>query len=143
MLTMSPNNSSLLLVAEVSLVLLPIRADGGDDFSNNFATDIAPFLALFGENAAKQSTTGSMGWTDNIISAMAPLGIITAIAGAIRVSGSLKWLKSLIGRAREGRRDAEVELTCASYGFVFRSRVGLVRRTPHPLTTTVGMSINV
>lgn len=90
-----------------------VRA-GGDEFSNNFATDLAPLLALFGENVAKQFLAGSMGWTDNIIFAMAPLGIITVIVSAIRVSGRPKWLKSLIGRAREGRGDVEIELTSST-----------------------------
>ncbi|KAI9773875.1 MAG: hypothetical protein M1840_006101 [Geoglossum simile] len=110
---MSPNNTSLFLVMGVSLALLHVplaTADGGDEFSSNFATDIAPLLALFGESVAKQFMADSMGWTDNIIFAMAPLGIITAIVGAIRVSGRPKWLKSLIGRAREGQGNVEVEL---------------------------------
>ncbi|KAK3341779.1 hypothetical protein B0T25DRAFT_559312 [Lasiosphaeria hispida] len=51
----------------------------------------------------------SMGWADNIILAMAPLGIITAIVGAIRVGGP-SWLKAIIGRARESRAVAESEL---------------------------------
>jgi hypothetical protein len=51
----------------------------------------------------------SMGWADNIIFAMAPLGIVTAIVGAIRVGGPT-WLKAIIGRARENRAVAEAEL---------------------------------
>jgi len=51
----------------------------------------------------------SLGWSDNIIFAMAPLGIITAIVGAIRVGGPT-WLKAIIGRARENRATAEAEL---------------------------------
>lgn len=51
----------------------------------------------------------SMGWADSIILAMAPLGIITAIVGAIRVGGP-SWLKAIIGRARESRAAAESEL---------------------------------
>lgn len=50
-----------------------------------------------------------MGWADNIIFAMAPLGIITAIVGAIRVGGPT-WLKAIIGRAMENRAAAEAEL---------------------------------
>lgn len=50
-----------------------------------------------------------MGWADNIIFAMAPLGIITAIVGAIRVGGP-GWLKAIIGRARENQAASEVEL---------------------------------
>jgi hypothetical protein len=51
----------------------------------------------------------SMGFADNIIFAMAPLGIITAIVGAIRVGGPV-WLKAIVGRARENQAAAEVEL---------------------------------
>ena len=51
----------------------------------------------------------STGWADNIILAMAPLGIVTAIVGAIRVGGP-SWLKAIIGRARESRAVAESEL---------------------------------
>ena len=40
---------------------------------------------------------------------MAPLGILTAIVGAIRVDGA-NGLKRLIGRARETTADAEIEL---------------------------------
>lgn len=50
----------------------------------------------------------SFGSLDHIMFAMAPLGIVTAIVGAIRVSGS-PWLKAVIGRARENVTAAEVE----------------------------------
>ena len=40
---------------------------------------------------------------------MAPLGVLTAIAGAIRVGGA-SWLKRLIGRARETNANTEMEL---------------------------------
>jgi hypothetical protein len=66
-------------------------------------------LALFGEQVAKQFMSQSMGWADNFIFAMAPLGILTAIVGAIRVGGPM-WLKAIIGRARENRAVAEQEL---------------------------------
>lgn len=47
---------------------------------------------------------------------MAPLGIITAIVGAIRVGGPL-WLRAVVGRARENRAAVEVELmTSTSHG---------------------------
>lgn len=51
----------------------------------------------------------SLGWADNIILAMAPLGITTIIVSAIRVGGPV-WLKAIIGRAMENRAAAEVEL---------------------------------
>ncbi|RYP73985.1 hypothetical protein DL771_003296 [Monosporascus sp. 5C6A] len=86
-----------------------VAADAGDDFSNNLFSDLAPLLALFGERVTTQFMSQSMGWADNIIFAMAPLGIITAIVGAIRVGGP-SWLKAIIGRARENRAVAESEL---------------------------------
>ena len=84
-------------------------ADGGDDFSNNLFSDMAPILALFGEQVAKQFMSQSMGWADNILFAMASLGVITAIVGAIRVAGP-PFLKIIVGRARENRAAAEVDL---------------------------------
>ena len=58
-----------------------------------------------------------MGWADNIIFAMAPLGVITAIVSAIRVGGPT-WLKAIIGRARENRAAAEAELMSSTSGEV-------------------------
>lgn len=84
-------------------------SDSGDEFSNNLFSDLAPLLALFGEQVAKQFMSESMGWADNIIFAMAPIGVITAIVSAIRVGGST-WLKALIGRAKENHAFAEMEL---------------------------------
>lgn len=85
------------------------RADNGDDLANNLFSDLAPILALFGEQVAKQFLSESMGWADNILFAMAPLGVITGIISAIRVGGP-SWLKAIVGRAREGRADVEMEL---------------------------------
>ncbi|KAF8251592.1 ankyrin [Wilcoxina mikolae CBS 423.85] len=86
-----------------------VLADAGDDFSNNLFSDLAPVLALFGEQVAKQYMSQSMSWVENVIFAMAPLGIITAMTGAIRVGGPT-WMKAVIGRAREGKGVVEVEL---------------------------------
>lgn len=95
------------------VILFPQRvlAQGanGNDFSNNLFSDLAPVLTLFGEQVAKQFMSESLGWADNILFAMCPLGIITAVVGAIRVGGPT-WLKAIIGRAREGQAAAEVEL---------------------------------
>ncbi|KLU91868.1 hypothetical protein MAPG_10817 [Magnaporthiopsis poae ATCC 64411] len=84
-------------------------ADAGDDFSNSLFSDLAPLLALFGERVTMQFMSQSTGWADNIILAMAPLGVITAIVGAIRVGGP-SWLRAIIGRARESRAVVESEL---------------------------------
>jgi hypothetical protein len=96
------------------------------EFAFNLFTDIAPYvqaqntqsaililvdrlLALFGEQFARQFTSESLTWVDHLILAMAPLGIITAITGAIRVQGP-RIAKSFIGRGRENRALAEIEL---------------------------------
>lgn len=86
----------------------PAELDVGGLWSNS-VSDFGPLLALFGEQVARQFLSESMGWADNVIFAMAPLGIITAIVAAIRVAGP-RWLKAIIGRARENRAIAEVEL---------------------------------
>lgn len=93
-------------------------------FADHLASELAPILSLFGENVAKQflgSMTGMYfvlflvallrrtGFSDIIIFAMAPIGVITAVISAIRVGGPT-WLKAIIGRARENRSQAEVEL---------------------------------
>ncbi|KAK0744843.1 hypothetical protein B0T21DRAFT_358546 [Apiosordaria backusii] len=53
--------------------------------------------------------SGSLGWADNVILAMAPLGIVTIIVAAIRVGGP-PWMKRVIGRGREPLANAEMEL---------------------------------
>ena len=93
-----------------------------DDFSNNLFTDLVPLLALFGEEVSKQFMSQAMGWLDDIIFAMCPLGIITAMVSAIRAGGTPS-LKALIGRAREPVGAIEIELlsstsseVCELYG---------------------------
>lgn len=93
-------------------LLTPVYADGWDDFSNNLATDLAPFLALFGEQTTKQYLSESITVLDYYIFSIAPLGILTAVISAIRVCGSPS-LRAFIGRAQEGGGDAEAEL-CSS-----------------------------
>jgi len=83
--------------------------DNGDEFSNNLASDLGPLIALFGEQFARQFMSQSMSWADNVLFACAPLGIIAAVVGAIRVGGP-SWLKALIGRARETAATAELDL---------------------------------
>lgn len=85
------------------------ESDSGDAFTFNLLSDLGPLLSLFGEQFAKQFMSESFGWSDHILFAMAPLGIITAMVGAIRVSGP-RWLNAVIGRARENRAMAEQEL---------------------------------
>jgi hypothetical protein len=133
---------SLLIVLVVVLALTNIPGiqaqlpteDGGDAFSNNLFSDLAPLIALFGEQVSKQFISNSIGFTDNIIFAMAPLGIITAVVSAIRVGGP-RWLRALIGRARESPSAVELELMSSTSHEVCElwKEEGLVRAngTPH------------
>ncbi|KAG0643609.1 hypothetical protein HOY80DRAFT_879893 [Tuber brumale] len=107
---MGSTTSTLLAATIIFLALTPqaLAADGVD-FSNNLFTDLAPVLTLFGEQVSKQFLSQSLTWLEDVIFAMAPLGIITAIVSAIRVGGP-NWLKAVVGRARESRAVAEVEL---------------------------------
>jgi hypothetical protein len=75
-------------------------ADGefdGNDFANNLFSDLAPLLTLFGEQVTKQFMSLSLGWADNLLLAMGPLGILTIVVSAIRVGG-VPRLKAIIGR---------------------------------------------
>ena len=69
----------------------------GDEFANNLFSDLAPLLTLFGEQVTKQFLSMSMGWADNVLLAMGPLGILTVVVSAIRVGG-VRQLKALVGR---------------------------------------------
>jgi len=77
-------------------------------FANNLFTDLAPIIALFGEETTKQFLTQSIGWWDDALLAMAPLGILTLVVGAIRVGGPSP-LRTVIGRGREPAGIAESE----------------------------------
>lgn len=76
---------------------------GGDEFSNNLVSDLAPLLTLFGERVTKQFLSMSLGWADNILLAMGPLGIMTVIVSAILVGG-IHQLKALVGRCAVSSR---------------------------------------
>ncbi|KAJ6157740.1 hypothetical protein N7470_005332 [Penicillium chermesinum] len=93
----------ILLFAPVAL------ADDWEDFTNNLATDLAPLITLFGEQLTKQFLSESISYLDNIIFALSPLGVLTAVVSLIRVCGSSS-LKAFIGRAQEGPAEAESEL---------------------------------
>jgi len=102
---------STLLASSVIFLALPpgALATNGVDFSNNLFSDLGPVLALFGEQVTRQFMSQSMSWLEDVIFAMAPLGIITAIISAVRVGGP-NWLKAVVGRARESEAVVEFEL---------------------------------
>ncbi|KAG5804164.1 hypothetical protein H9Q71_011248 [Fusarium xylarioides] len=101
----------------VALLVSPVTAADDAEFAFNLLSDIAPILALFGDQFAKQFTSESLTWVDHLIFAMVPLGIITAITGAIRVQG-MPTAKAFIGRAREHQAQAEIELMSSTSGEV-------------------------
>jgi len=125
--------SSEMFIIVIAVYGQPVLADAGDDFSNNLFSDLgtpfrsfaythpkgpnpvgssphlAPLIALFGEQVAKQYLSQSMHWLEHVIFGCAPLGIITAVTCAIRVTGS-RQLKAVIGRARESDAQAEIEI---------------------------------
>jgi hypothetical protein len=83
-----------------------------DDFANNFASDLAPIVALFGEQATKQFLSESSTIWDSIIFGVAPFGILTAVVSVIRIYGDSS-LRSFIDRSQEAHGLAEAEL-CSS-----------------------------
>ncbi|KAL2674220.1 hypothetical protein Neosp_012670 [[Neocosmospora] mangrovei] len=84
-------------------------AEDSAEFTMNLFTDIAPILALFGEQFAQQYLSQSFTWFDHLIFACVPLGIITALSGAIRTRGP-RLARSFIGRARENLATVEIGL---------------------------------
>lgn len=80
-----------------------------EDFANNLGSDLAPLLALFGEQVTRQYLSESYSLLDSFIFALAPLGIITAMVAAVRVGGSANF-RSLIGRATESSGTVEADL---------------------------------
>lgn len=84
-------------------------ANSWADFANNLGSDLAPLIALFGEQVTTQYLSESFSILDNLVFALAPIGIITAMVAAIRVAGNAK-LRSFIGRATESRGTVEADL---------------------------------
>ncbi|KAF2995700.1 hypothetical protein E8E13_003650 [Curvularia kusanoi] len=99
------NSSAVLMTLSSSVADSEKQAE----FALDLFSDIAPLLALFGDEFAKQFASESLTWVDHLISAMVPLGILTTIRGAIRVQGP-RIVRSFIGRGRETRALAEIEL---------------------------------
>lgn len=100
---------SLLLFLQFTVVGAAPITDQGVELTNTLLADLAPLLELFGQDISTQFLSQSLGWEDDIMFAMAPLGLITVVVGAIRVLG-FSWLRSIVGRAREPHGEAEKEL---------------------------------
>ncbi|KAI4620241.1 hypothetical protein J4E80_004767 [Alternaria sp. BMP 0032] len=104
----------------------------GEEFINNLGSDLAPLLTLFGEQVTKQFLSMSLGWADHILLAVGPLGIITTVVSAIRVS-NVRVLKAIIGRAREKLATAELELLSSTSDATSElwTEEGIVRQPGH------------
>lgn len=89
-----------------------MSADWWQNFANNFAADLAPLLSLFGEQTTKQFLSEILTFVDIVVFSIAPIGVLTAVVSAIRVSGDPS-LRAFVGRAQEGGAYAEAEL-CSS-----------------------------
>ncbi|KAI5853605.1 hypothetical protein BZA05DRAFT_396634 [Tricharina praecox] len=83
----SPKGHLQTIIIVMMFAVGHVSAVGWDDFANNLGIDLAPLIMLFGEQVTKQYLGDSFGWIDNLIFALAPLGIITAMVGAVRVGG--------------------------------------------------------
>lgn len=83
---------------------------GGSELGNTLFPEIVLLLALFGGQVAKQFISQLAEWADSILFAMASLGVVAAATtGAFRVAGP-PVLEVLVGRARENRATAGVDL---------------------------------
>ncbi|KAJ5565942.1 hypothetical protein N7535_007580 [Penicillium sp. DV-2018c] len=111
---------ALSILFFISLFASCVKADDNwDDFTNNLATDLmgtvliewikAPLIVLFGERLTKQFLSESISVLDNVIFALSPLGVLTAVVSVIRICGSSS-LRAFVGRAQEGPAEAESEL---------------------------------
>ncbi|KAI4643017.1 hypothetical protein J4E93_007086 [Alternaria ventricosa] len=118
----------------IPIIATPTPSDGfnGEDFINNLGSDLAPLLTLFGEQVTKQFLSMSLGWADHILLAVGPLGIITTVVSAIRVS-NVRVLKAIIGRAREKLATAELELLSSTSDATSElwTEEGVVRQPGH------------
>ncbi|KAH6865699.1 hypothetical protein BKA58DRAFT_442472 [Alternaria rosae] len=118
----------------IPLIATPTVSSGfnGEEFINNLGSDLAPLLTLFGEQVTKQFLSMSLGWADHILLAVGPLGIITIMVSAIRVS-NVRTLKAIVGRAREKIATAELELlSSTSYATSeLWTEEGVVRQPGH------------
>lgn len=101
--------SKLIIFLLLSYVPVAYAGGNGDAISHYFFSDLVPLLALFGGQVTRQFMSRSTGSADDILLAMAPIGILNIVVSAIRVRGP-QWLKYTIGRACERDGAAEVEL---------------------------------
>ncbi|KAK4032315.1 hypothetical protein C8A01DRAFT_20601, partial [Parachaetomium inaequale] len=92
--------------------MAPINGDSkwnGAETLEKLCSGLAPLLSLFGEQVTRQFLSVSLGWSDHLMLASGPIGIIPVVASAIRIAGP-EWLKALIGKGRDEPPLVEKEL---------------------------------
>jgi hypothetical protein len=75
--------------------------------------NVAPLMTLVGERNAKEYMRTASSWCQLLTLATAPLGVLSIMVSAIRLSGP-GFLRRLVGRDSERRSEALVELTSLS-----------------------------
>uniref|UniRef100_A0A8H7KBM8 Uncharacterized protein n=1 Tax=Bionectria ochroleuca TaxID=29856 RepID=A0A8H7KBM8_BIOOC len=100
----------IFLVLILLAVACPAHATWTDSASSNLATDLAPFLSLFGEKMLLHWISQSVTYFEVLVIAICPIGIPALIISALRLAGS-QTARNIIGRPRESRPAVESELT--------------------------------
>lgn len=88
--------------------VMPVQ-DSADTWASVIA-NVAPLMALVGERNAKEYMRTASSWHQFSLLAAAPLGILSIMVSALRLTGS-DFLRRLVGRNSERRSEALVELT--------------------------------
>lgn len=102
----------LCFASLVVCVAAAIDSESIGDWSNDFATDLGPLIALLGEQMTRQYLSESTSHADYYIFGLGPLGIINAMVSTVRLCGSSSF-RAFFGRAQESDGNIEMEL-CTS-----------------------------
>jgi hypothetical protein len=84
--------------------------DGSTELWASVVANVAPLMALVGERNAKEYMRVASSRTQLFLMASAPLGILSILVSAVRLSGP-RLLRRLLGRESDRRSEALVELT--------------------------------
>lgn len=105
-----------LILSTIPLAVCPPISENGAPIQNSADTwatviaNVAPLMALVGERNAKEHMRTASSWHQFLLLATAPLGILSIMVSALRLTGS-GFLRRLVGRNSERRSEALVELT--------------------------------
>lgn len=105
-----------LILSTIPLAVCPPVSQNGQPVQDSADTwagviaNVAPLMALVGERNAKEHMRTASSWHQFLLLATAPLGILSIMVSALRLTGS-GFLRRLVGRNSERRSEALVELT--------------------------------